>query len=407
MTDIFISYSQQDRPIAENLAKRLGALGFRIWWDLELYAGEDFHDAILNALKAAKAVIVIWSDTAARSPWVRDEARRAMEQSKLIATHLPQFDLANLPMPFGTLHTSRVDDLPTILRALNKFGVQSANKHAVGEEKPGSTSQPEQAPQTSEPSSKPPAPWRQGLRQHGWGQIKPKPINVTPQEHQDLADWAKQQAQNEQDPAKRQELNRLAQLNEFFAKQNRDAQAQNPNEQAIAAPGAPGTNVGSPSSPPLEERSPSPVAAANEPKAQHNIIRTLGIDPDTGKQVTLRTGRFGSYLQLGEPEGGLRAKTCMLRGVDIETLDLLAALHLFRLQYRPGAICACNSIIIPAAQANPREIAKRSLRRLPVRREMGAAIGWGLSARQAHNLNVVGSNPTPATNLFNTLSVFL
>jgi hypothetical protein len=32
-------------------------------------------------------------------------------------------------------------------------------------------------------------------------------------------------------------------------------------------------------------------------------------------------------------------------------------------------ICACSSIIIPAAQANPREIAKTSLRRLPVRRE--------------------------------------
>jgi hypothetical protein len=27
--------------------------------------------------------------------------------------------LQTLPMPFGTLHTSRVDDLPTILRALN------------------------------------------------------------------------------------------------------------------------------------------------------------------------------------------------------------------------------------------------------------------------------------------------
>jgi hypothetical protein len=36
-------------------------------------------------------------------------------------------------------------------------------------------------------------------------------------------------------------------------------------------------------------------------------------------------------------------------------------------------------------------------------RELGA--GWSSPvARQAHNLKVVGSNPTPATNLFNNLS---
>ena len=33
--------------------------------------------------------------------------------------------------------------------------------------------------------------------------------------------------------------------------------------------------------------------------------------------------------------------------------------------------------------------------------------GWSSSvARQAHNLKVVGSNPTPATNKFNDLAVF-
>ena len=30
-------------------------------------------------------------------------------------------------------------------------------------------------------------------------------------------------------------------------------------------------------------------------------MRKLGEDPDTGLEVTVRSGRFGSYLQLGEP----------------------------------------------------------------------------------------------------------
>ena len=30
--------------------------------------------------------------------------------------------------------------------------------------------------------------------------------------------------------------------------------------------------------------------------------KVLGIDPETGKEVTLRNGRFGAYVQLGEPE---------------------------------------------------------------------------------------------------------
>src|SRR3546814_18576141 len=30
--------------------------------------------------------------------------------------------------------------------------------------------------------------------------------------------------------------------------------------------------------------------------------RVLGVDPDSGKPVLVKTGRFGPYIQLGEPE---------------------------------------------------------------------------------------------------------
>jgi len=46
MADVFISYSKADRAVAEALAADLKARSFDVWWDFELYAGDDFHDMI-------------------------------------------------------------------------------------------------------------------------------------------------------------------------------------------------------------------------------------------------------------------------------------------------------------------------------------------------------------------------
>jgi len=69
MSDIFISYSKHDRSTAQALADDLTSLGASVWWDFELYAGDDFHHLILEAINAASAVIVIWSPTAGKSRW--------------------------------------------------------------------------------------------------------------------------------------------------------------------------------------------------------------------------------------------------------------------------------------------------------------------------------------------------
>ena len=36
MTEVFLSYSRADRPIAEALALELGRLDIEVWWDLDL-----------------------------------------------------------------------------------------------------------------------------------------------------------------------------------------------------------------------------------------------------------------------------------------------------------------------------------------------------------------------------------
>jgi DNA topoisomerase-1 len=60
----------------------------------------------------------------------------------------------------------------------------------------------------------------------------------------------------------------------------------------------------------------------------------FGDDPETGQQVTLRNGRFGPYVQLGEGEKPKRAS--IPKGWIIEDLDLDAALKLLRLPREIG-----------------------------------------------------------------------
>ena len=64
----------------------------------------------------------------------------------------------------------------------------------------------------------------------------------------------------------------------------------------------------------------------------------LGEDPETGLPVTLRTGRFGPYVQLGEAEAGSKPKRAGIpKGWAIDDIDLAAALKLLSLPREIGA----------------------------------------------------------------------
>ena len=115
---VFISYSRKDKAVAKALADDLGAAGVPVWWDREIYPGDDFHNAIVTALDQAQVVIVIWSEDAAASPWVRDEARRAARQKKLITVHVPGFDPADIPLGFGDHHSESIEDRERLIAAL-------------------------------------------------------------------------------------------------------------------------------------------------------------------------------------------------------------------------------------------------------------------------------------------------
>ncbi len=73
------------------------------------------------------------------------------------------------------------------------------------------------------------------------------------------------------------------------------------------------------------------------PEASTPEGKLLGQDPDSGLPVTLRSGRFGPYVQLGDAEGEEKPKRASVpRGIDAASLDLERALQLLALPREIG-----------------------------------------------------------------------
>ena len=106
MADVFVSYARSDKARVAPLVAAIEAKGWSVWWDPEIDAGQQFDAQIEAALKAAKAVLVVWTPTSVTSRWVRGEAREAADRGTLVPV---RFDGATLPMDVRAIHTTDLD----------------------------------------------------------------------------------------------------------------------------------------------------------------------------------------------------------------------------------------------------------------------------------------------------------
>jgi len=106
MADVFVSYARNDKARVAPLVAAIEANGWSVWWDPEIDAGQQFDAQIEAALKAAKAVLVVWTPTSATSRWVRGEAREAADRGTLVPV---RFEGASLPMDVRAIHTTDLD----------------------------------------------------------------------------------------------------------------------------------------------------------------------------------------------------------------------------------------------------------------------------------------------------------
>ena len=107
MFDIFISYARPTAPKAQRIADALKALGYSVWIDDELPVHRAYGDVIQEHLRAAKAVVAVWSADAVQSEWMRSEANRGREERKLVQLSL---DGTPLPMPFDQIQCADLSD---------------------------------------------------------------------------------------------------------------------------------------------------------------------------------------------------------------------------------------------------------------------------------------------------------
>ncbi|WP_411894338.1 toll/interleukin-1 receptor domain-containing protein [Winogradskyella sp. A2] len=146
---IFVSYSSKDRPFALGLVKELQNLGADVWIDqLGIGLGENWDNAIEEALEKSETFMLILSPTSVESPNVQDEVSIAINtQKKMVPILIEECklpmrwqrrqyaDLANNP-------DKAINDILTFLglkekassslkKVLNLIGVSEAQEKVV------------------------------------------------------------------------------------------------------------------------------------------------------------------------------------------------------------------------------------------------------------------------------------
>ncbi len=103
MPDVFVSYNREDLPIAQRVVDGLVHEGLNVWLDMELKAGENYDEITEERLRAAKAVVVLWSSRSVKSRWVRAEATIGQRKSTLVPAMIEDCDR---PVMFELIQTT-------------------------------------------------------------------------------------------------------------------------------------------------------------------------------------------------------------------------------------------------------------------------------------------------------------
>jgi adenylate cyclase len=105
MSEVFVSYARGDEPHADRVAAALRESGYEVWRDDLLPAHRAYAEVIEERLKAAAAVVVLWSAESAKSQWVRAEADSARSAGTLVQATL---DGSVPPMPFNQIQCANL-----------------------------------------------------------------------------------------------------------------------------------------------------------------------------------------------------------------------------------------------------------------------------------------------------------
>lgn len=105
MSDIFISYSREDKPKAEKIARALEEHGWSVWWDRKIPVGKSFDKIIEEQLSCAKCVMVLWSNHSIHSNWVKEEANEGQIRNILAPVMIEDI---RIPLGFRRIQAAKL-----------------------------------------------------------------------------------------------------------------------------------------------------------------------------------------------------------------------------------------------------------------------------------------------------------
>jgi hypothetical protein len=108
MSDIFISYANEDRDTAARFARLLESVGWRVWWDRRIPAGRTWRSILEEALREMRCLVVLWSKNSVQSSWVTEEAEEARRLGKVIVPVL--IERVEPPIGFRAIQAADLAD---------------------------------------------------------------------------------------------------------------------------------------------------------------------------------------------------------------------------------------------------------------------------------------------------------
>lgn len=107
MSQIFISYSNEDVGRARALAEKLSERGWSVWWDRKIPIGKHYDEVIEEKLNAARCVIVLWTSASVGSHWVKTEADEGQKRGVLVPVRM---DRVEIPLGFRRMQAADLID---------------------------------------------------------------------------------------------------------------------------------------------------------------------------------------------------------------------------------------------------------------------------------------------------------
>ena len=115
--EIFISYAKGDRAHAQEFSDWLQSYGFKVWWDRELLAGQDYPQELERIIHESKCIVVLWSENSVKSRWVYQEAELGSNAGKLVPA-LVDISADKIPIGMRTTHATDFKDREGLLKAM-------------------------------------------------------------------------------------------------------------------------------------------------------------------------------------------------------------------------------------------------------------------------------------------------